>query len=110
MADLGPLPLFETAQDARRYVRAAMAMALAAGLAVVAVIAWLLFGSQAGAAGLLIALGFALAGQIIYLVLCVQVWERHRPNDRWDWRSARAFHEGSITTTLRHARQVAAHE
>jgi hypothetical protein len=107
MADARPLPLFETPEDARRYLRAAAAIVISGALVVVAVVAWLFFGSQIGTVGLLAALAFGLAGQIFYLVLCARIWERHRPTDRWDWRSARGFHEGSIRATIQRARQVA---
>ena len=107
MPDSRPLPLFETPDDARRYLWAAAAVAVSGGLVVLAVVAWLFFGSQIGAVGLLLAVGIGLAGQVTYLVLCARIWERHRPDDRWDWRSARGFHEGSITATIQRARRVA---
>jgi hypothetical protein len=107
MTDDRPLPLFETPADARRYLQAAGAIIVSGALVVVAVLAWLFLGSTIGVAGLLLALGFALAGQVLYLVLCAGVWARHRPNDPWDWRSARAFHEGSLTATIDRARRVA---
>jgi hypothetical protein len=102
-----PLPVFETADDARHYLRAAVAMGASGVLVVVAVLAWLVAGPPAGTVGLVLALVCGLAGQIIYLALCARIWQRYRPDSAWDWRSARGFHEGSITATLQRARQVA---
>jgi hypothetical protein len=102
-----PLPLFETPDDARRYLTAVGAIALSGGLVVVAVLLWLFFGSQVGATGLVLALVAALVGQVVYLVLCARIWTRHHPQQAWDWRSARGFHEGSLRATVQRARRVA---
>jgi hypothetical protein len=107
MAESAPLPVFETPDDARHYLRAAVAVTASGALVVVAVAAWLLGGPGLGAVGLVLALLCGLAGQVIYLTLCARIWQRHRPDTAWDWRTARGFHEGSITATLRRARQVA---
>lgn len=103
MSGRAPLPLFENSDDARVYVVAFAAIIGGLAVMVAAAVAFVLTDAAAASIGVAVGLLALIVGQVLYLMLSYRVWVRHRPDDPWDWNSARAFHEGSFVATYKRA-------
>ena len=103
-----PLPIFENAGDAKRYLTSFRSIVGGAVVTLVGVLLSVPMGNDPVPV-LLVTTGvlLALAGQALYLSLNARVWARHYPDDPWDWRTARGFYEGTFRATLARARAMA---